>query len=100
MSSLYFNTSILLDGESAPFTGDWVSIGRSRDNLFTFYTNGTGNITLEYKSPFFDDGVDFYSVDMSGAGYSDPSYSTSPMSEIRAICSGNGQFWSAITTQN
>lgn len=100
MSDLYFKTSILLDNKTAPFTGEWTPMGRSRDNLFTFYTNGTGSVTLEYKSPFFNDGVKFYSVNMSGAGYADPSYSTSPMSEVRAICSGNGQFWAAITAQN
>lgn len=100
MADLYFKTSILLEGETPPFTGEWVPVGRSRDNLFTFFTNGSGTITLQYKSPFFDDGVDFYSVNISGSGYADPSYSTSPMGDVRAICEGNGNFWTAIMQQN
>jgi hypothetical protein len=100
MSDLYFKTSILLDGKTAPFTGEWVPVGRGRDNLFTFYTNGAGGIDLEYRSPFFDEGIQFHSIAMTSSGYADPTYSTSPMSEIRAICTGNGQFWAAVTTQN
>ena len=100
MSDLYFNTAMLLNAKAAPFTGEWVPIGRSRDNLFTFYTNGSGTINLQYKSPFFDEGVNFYSVNITGSGYADPTYSTSPMGEVRAICQGNGNFWAAITQQN
>jgi len=100
MSDIYFNTSILLNAKTAPFTGEWFPLGRGRDNLFTFYTNGTGTINLEYKSPFFNEGVNFYSTSITGAGYGTSTYSTSPMSEIRAVCSGNGQFWAAVTTQN
>ena len=100
MSDLYFNTTILLNEKTAPFTGEWVPMGRSRDNLFTFYTNGSGKVSLQYKSPFFNEGIQFYSINMDASGYSDPVYSTSPMGEVRAICSGNGNFWTAITTQN
>ena len=101
MSDLYFNTAILLNGNSAPFTGTWVPMGRGRDNLFTLYTNHSGQISLQYKSPFFDEGVEFYNVTISGSGYASPTYSTSPMSEVRAVCSGGtGKFWAAITTQS
>ena len=100
MSDLYFNTAMLLNEKPAPFTGEWVPMGRSRDNLFTLYTNGSGTITLQYKSPFFDEGVDFYSANIDSSGYGSPTYSSSPMSEVRAICSGVGNFWAAITQQN
>jgi hypothetical protein len=100
MSDLYFNTAMLLNAKTAPFTGDWFPMGRSRDNLFTIYTNGSGTVSLQYKSPFFDDGVEFYSVNISGSGYAAPTYSTSPMGEVRAVCNGTGSFWTAITQQS
>lgn len=97
----YFNTTLLLTGNSAPATGEWISIGkRGNENLFTVYTNGSGIIDLEYKSPFFDEGIVFYSIEMAQSGYADPLYSTSPFSQVRAVCRGTGQFRAAITYQN
>jgi hypothetical protein len=99
--SLYFVTTHLLTGQQAPFTGAWELTARSRDFLYSFYTNGSGNITLQYQSPFFEnDGINFYNINLAGSGYGDSSYSTSPVSHVRAICSGSGRFYCALTQQN
>lgn len=97
----YFNTVQLLTGQSAPFTGDWANVGRSRENLFTAFGTSSGTIKLEYRSPFFiEQGVSFYDIALSGSGYAQPVFSTSPMGEVRAISSGNGNYWCAMTQQN
>ena len=97
----FLNTIHLLTGQEAPFTGQWAEIGRSRENLFSSFANTSGTITLQYRSPFFiDQGIPFYDIILSGSGYATPVFSTSPMGEVRAISSGNGNYWCAITQQN
>lgn len=97
----YFNTIQLLTGQPAPFTGAWVNVGRSRENLFSTFGTASGTISLEYRSPFFiDHGVPFYDISISGSGYAQPVFSTSPMSEVRAISAGGGSYWCAMTQQN
>lgn len=97
----FLNTIQLLTGQAAPFTGEWAEIGRSRENLFSAFGNTSGIIRLQYKSPFFSNqGIPFYDIVLSGSGYSMPVFSTSPMGEVRAISSGNGSYWCAITQQN
>jgi hypothetical protein len=97
----FFSTKMLLTGQSAPYTGEWVGMGRSRDNLFTAYGTSSGSIALQYFSPFFiNDGVPFYTIQISGSGYATPAYSTSPMEQVRAICSGTGTYWVAVAEQN
>jgi hypothetical protein len=99
--SLYFVTTHLLTGQQAPFTGSWNLAARGRDFLYSFYTNGSGSITLQYQSPFFeDDGISFYTTNLASSGYGASSYSTSPVSHVRAICSGSGQFYCALSQQN
>ena len=100
MSALYFNNITLLENQNGGVTGKWFPMARSRDALFTSYANATtGSITLQYKSPFFDEGVSFYVITM-GSGYATPTFSTSPIGEIRAISSGSGKYWCAVTQQN
>jgi len=97
----YFNTAQLLTGNTGAATGEWIQIKkRGGENLFTVYANGSGVVDLEYKSPFFDEGIVFYSVSITGSGYADPLYSTSPFGEIRATSYGTGRFWAAVTYQN
>ena len=97
----YFNTLQLLTGQSAPFTGDWANVGRSRENLYSAFGNTSGTITLQYRSPFFiEQGISFYNIELSGSGYATPAFSTSPMGEVRAISSGTGNYWCAMTQQN
>jgi len=101
MSDLFIKTSMLLTGQSAPSTGEWINVATARDNLFTAYGNTSGSVTLQYKSPFFENqGVTFYKIDISGSGYSTPAFSTSPMAEVRAISSGTGAYWTSVTQQN
>jgi len=104
MDSLLFKSSLLLTGQSAPFTGNWANLASSREHLFTVYGSGAGNITLEYKNPFGFEGdrlgVSFYSFTGVTTGYMAPAFSTSPMNEVRAISSGAGNFWVSATAQN
>lgn len=98
----YFQTSIILNGESSPFTGQWVPMGKTRESLYTAYGNAVGGVILQYRSPFFpEEGITFHTLSVGGSGqYATPSFATSPMSEVRAISSGVGNFWCAITQQN
>jgi hypothetical protein len=104
MNNFYFKPQLLLSGQEAPFTGKYVNAALARNACFTVFSSGenvSGDITLQYKSPFFkDDGVSFYSFTGLSAGYADPIFLTTPMSEIRAIADGTGHFWTAITIQN
>lgn len=102
MDSLLIKNTLLLSGQNAPFTGEWMNTARFRENLYSFYAEGTGSITLQYQSPFFvDQAIDFYSVAITGAStYASSSFSTSPMVEVRAVSSGSGRFYCASTSQN
>jgi hypothetical protein len=101
MNHFLIQTKLLLTGQQAPFTGESVNIARSRDAGFTAYSSGNGSITLQYKSPFFENSwVNFYTFAGMKTGYAEPAYLTTPMVEIRAVSSGNGNFWAGLTTQN
>jgi len=102
MNQFFIQTKLLLSGECAPFTGQSVNMARGRDAVFTAYTNvDGGSIYLQYKSPFFEgDWVDFYSFDAMKSGYAAPVYLTTPITHVRAIASGVGNFWCGFTTQN
>lgn len=101
MDHFFIQTKLLLSGNQAPFTGESVNMARSRDAAFTAYSSGQGSITLQYESPFFkDDWVDFYSFTGMSTGYALPAYLTTPVTHVRAKCSGNGLFWCAFTAQN
>lgn len=97
----FLNTIHLLTGQQAPFTGQWAEIGRSRENLFSAFGNTSGTIGLQYRSPFFaNQGVPFFDIVLGSSGYATPVFSTSPMGEVRAVSSGNGTYWCAVTQQN
>ena len=101
MNHFYIQTKHLLTGQEAPFTGEFLNIAKSRDACFTVFSSGEGSVSLEYKSPFFEnDGVPFYSFTGLSTGYSSPAYLTSPIEQVRAISNGTGNFWVAITIQN
>ena len=105
-----FKTILLLTGQSAPATGSWTNLGLSHEVLYTVYSSGNGTVSLEYQNPFgftgtnqsnaFYAGVSFYQATGLLTGYSQPAYSNSPMSLVRAIASGNGQYWVSATSQN
>ena len=77
-------------------------MSRSRDAAFTAYASGLGgSVILQYKSPFFEnDWVNFYSFAGMQTGYAPPAYLTTPITEVRAVASGNGRFWCGFTAQN
>jgi hypothetical protein len=101
MDHFLIQTKLLLTGQQAPFTGESVNIARARDTGFTVYSSGVGSVTLQYKSPFFEDSwVNFYSFTGLSTGYAEPAYLTTPMVEVRAVSSGNGKFWAGLTAQN
>jgi hypothetical protein len=103
MNSFLIQSKLLLTGQSGPSTGESVEIARLREaNLVSYYNgNNVGNVILQYKSPFFEnDWVTFYDFGVLASGYSDTAFLTTPMSEIRAVCSGSGQFWCACLGQN
>jgi hypothetical protein len=102
MNHFYIQTKVLLTGQAAPFTGEAETIARSRDAGITVYTSGAGGtVRLQYNSPFFqDDWVDFYAFEGLTSGYAQPAYLTTPMTQIRAVAEGTGNFWVAFTAQN
>lgn len=101
MDHFFIQTKLLLSGNQAPFTGESINMARSRDAAFTAYCSGEGSVTLQYSSPFFaNDWVDFYSFTNMQTGYASPAYLTTPVTQVRAICSGDGQFWCGFTAQN
>lgn len=101
MNSFFMGTKLLLSGQSAPFTGDGQFMQLARDARFTVYSSGQGSVSLQYKSPFFEnDWVNFYDFDTLTTGYAQPAYLTTPMTEIRAVSKGSGKYWVAVTFQN
>ena len=101
MDHFFIQTKLLLSGQEAPFTGEFLNMARGRDTSFTAYSSGEGSITLQYKSPFFrDDWISFYSFTGLSTGYAPPAYLTTPMTHVRAVSDGTGSFWCALTTQN
>jgi hypothetical protein len=102
MNQFLIKNEFLLTGQAAPFTGEFVNVARSRETTFTVYSEGSGSVRLQYKSPFFNDkGVDFYSFNsLSGTGHAVPAFLTSPVMQVRAISEGTGNFWAAATIQN
>jgi hypothetical protein len=101
MDHFLIQTKLLLTGQQAPFTGESENIARARNVGFTAYGSGAGSVTLQYKSPFFENSwVNFYSFTGLATGYAEPTYLTTPMVEVRAVSSGSGRFWAGLTAQN
>ena len=101
MNQFLIQSKTLLSGQEAPFIGQPQNIARFRDAGFTVYSSGQGSVLLQYKSPIFEnDWVDFYKFGGLTTGYAEPAYLTTPLTEVRAVSSGNGKFWCAFTAQN
>jgi hypothetical protein len=101
MDHFLIQTKLLLTGQQAPFTGESVNIARARNVGFTAYASGAGSVTLQYKSPFFENSwVDFYSFTGLATGYAEPTFLTTPVVEMRAVSSGTGKFCAGLTAQN
>lgn len=103
-SQLEFNTDLLLNGVAAPATGKMIPVSRAHELTFLVYTSGisgTAMVTYSYPSPFFaGEFVPFYQQSISGDGYSDTLFMTTPIPNVRASVSGAGTFWVSVTQQN
>ena len=103
-SQLEFSTNYLLSGQAAPVTGNYVGVSRSHELSFLVYASGlSGNASMiyYYPSPFFmGDDVPFYTQTISGNGYSDTLYMTTPIPHVKVAVSGVGNFWVSVTQQN
>ena len=95
MNSLYFNNSLLLNGQSGSFTGSWFPTSQGSDIVYSAYTTvPSGIIALQYLSPFFlNEGMTFYTFGPMTSGYQVPYYSDAPAAYVRAISSGSGLFY-------
>lgn len=102
MNQFLIKNEMLLTGQAAPFTGEFVNISRSRETTFTVYCSGQGEVKLQYESPFFaEQGVNFYSFDgLNTTGHVSPAFLTSPVTKVRAVSEGTGRFWASATIQN
>lgn len=92
---------MLINGESAPFTGEFFDITRLRNSAFMSYVSGNGVVTLEFESPFFEgSGVPFYQFPNLINRHSAVISLSTPVKSVRATCSGNGAFWVALVANN
>ncbi len=100
--NLKFNSEILANEVSAPFTGEWKNLANGRDFLYTIkYSGASGSFRLEYPSPFGgNEGVSLFSAQVSGNGFYDPLFSTSPVPSTRIVFEGSGIFSAAVFSQN
>lgn len=112
MNPSLIKTQYLATGQSAPFTGAWVNTALCKNGFIVVYASGSSvNIDLQAKTelnqnPMFLEGgsahhVSFYSATGVGAGYGDPIFFDSPITNIRlAVTSGNAPVFAYITYQN
>lgn len=101
MNHYLTQTITLLSGQAAPFTGEVVNVARAKDLVFDYYVSGNGSITLQYKSPFFENQwIDFNKITANKVGPVNANTLGTPTTLIRAISTGIGSFWCAVTVQN
>jgi hypothetical protein len=115
MNASFIGSKLLATGQSAPFTGDWISIAEARNALFVVYGSGvSGGLTATVQSktflsddPAFTDdggyaGVPLYSFNSVSNGYASPVFLDSPVPYVRLVVTGNGngQVWSYASIQN
>jgi hypothetical protein len=101
MNSFYAQEHILLDGVTAPFTGEFYDITRLKQCGFVAYASGNGTVKLEFESPFFEgSGVSFYEFPTMMNSYGPTVSLDTPIKSIRATCSGVGKFWVSLMGQN
>jgi len=114
MNTSFIGSRLLASGQSAPFTGDWVSIAESKEALFVVYGSGVSSgvsPTIQIKTylagdPAFTDaggyaGVPIYTFNSIGNGYAAPSFLQAPAPHVRIVVpSGSGQIWAYAAIQN
>lgn len=113
MNASFIGSRILASGQSAPFTGDWVSIAEARNALFVVYGSGISgatSVTVQAKTPLVgpifgaggaQEGVPLYTFSSIANGYSAPAFLDSPVSHVRVVVpSGSGAVWSYASIQN
>lgn len=110
----FIGTRLLASGQSAPFTGEWVSIAEARNTMFVVYgsgISGTVSATVQTKTALFgapvfqnggtQHGVPMYTFTPLTNGYSAPAFLDSPVSHVRLVVpSGSGRVWSYASIQN
>lgn len=112
MNPSLIKTEYLATGQAAPFTGQWVNTSLCKNGFIVVYASGSSvDIDLQAKTelnqnPMFLEGgsanaVSFYTATGIGAGYGDPIFFDSPISNIRlAAINGNAPVFAYITYQN
>jgi hypothetical protein len=114
MNSSFIASRLLATGQSAPFTGDWVSIAESRNALFVVYGSGiSGSISATVEGQTFlggdtaftdaggYGGVPLYKFTSVTNGYAIPAFLDAPVSHVRLVVpSGAGRVWSYAAMQN
>lgn len=106
-----FKSEIIANGETVPFTGQWVPSSQGRNALVVTYVSGSSvDFSLQGKTelqglPIFAEGgsaeaFTFYEVNNVSSGYSAPIFFDSPIAEIRMVATGSGKVWSFINYQN
>lgn len=105
MNSFLVKTETLANGNSLPFTGEWVSTALSRNALIVAYVSGsTATLNLEGQSLINQSPIpNFYTFYTATGvtGYMSPAFLDSPISSIRMTSNTNGgKVWAYITYQN
>ena len=112
MSASLIKTEYLATGQNTPFTGQWVNTAFCKNGFIVVYASGSSvSIDLQAKTelnqnPMFLAGgsaeaLSFYTKTGVGAGYSDPIFFDSPITEIRlAATDGTAPVFAYITYQN
>lgn len=106
MNSFLVKTETLANGNSLPFTGEWVSTALSRNALIVTYVSGANaTINLEGRSLINESSIPnsytFYTT-TGVTGYMSPAFLDSPIPALRinSPTTGVGRVWAYITYQN
>jgi hypothetical protein len=115
MNTSFIGSKLLASGQSAPFTGDWVSVAEAKNALFVVYGSGvssTVSATIQAKTFLAGDvaftdaggyaGVPLYTFNSIGNGYAAPAFLDSPVPQVRIVVTGNGsaKVWAYASIQN
>jgi len=115
MNTSFIGSRLLASGQSAPFTGDWVSVAEAKNALFVVYGSGissTVSATIQAKTFLGGDaaftdaggyaGVPLYTFSSIKNGYAAPGFLDSPVPQVRLVVTGagSGQVWAYASIQN
>lgn len=114
MNSSFIGSRLLATGQSAPFTGSWVSVTEAKNALFVVYGSGvSGSISATIQAQTYlggDDaftdaggyaGVPLYTFNSVSNGYAPPAFLDSPVSHVRLVVpTGQGKIWAYTSIQN